>query len=556
MNTDSGWPAALRLAAAIALLLLALTSLTTLWDRDEPRFAQAAVEMRASGDYLVPTFNGEVRPQKPPLIYWLMTLSLGVFGQREIAVRFWSPIGLAIAALATYAIGRRVASPRVGLLAMIVLVATPLTLVEGVAATTDAMLLGLMTSSIAIGVEWLFRPPRWWHVAAMGALLGLGALAKGPVAIGLPSAVLATTVFLVRGDVAWRGRVVGALCGAAVVGSAIFAAWYVPAASQDLAIGDRGPIDETLARVIEIREGHGTALLVAPFYYAAVIAIGFAPWTGRLLRAVSAGVRARDRSMSTVLLAVWSILPILAFTVAATKLPHYILPVWPALALVVARTFATEGARAGQQTQRVVRYASLAGAVLLAAGVVGGRIVERYKPAASVARVVRTTAVEGPLFVYEFAEPSLVFYSGRRLIEIPNEAALVEWSQGARSGDSRGAARRDRPHRAFLRSARLARDRGTARVELCERQTAGVGCLRPRERSIIRHAPRGQHLSVPGTTRARGPHPSDGGRGQHGCARRGRLHRSVCHRRGRRPHRRSHAHHRVGARCRAGRNRT
>ena len=244
MSADSGWPAAIRLAAAIALLLLALTPLTTLWDRDEPRFAQAAVEMRASGDYLVPTFNGEVRPQKPPLIYWLMTLSLGVFGQREIAVRFWSPIGIALAALATFAIGRRVASPRAGLLAMIVLAATPLTLVEGVAATTDAMLLGLITSSIAIGVEWLFRPPPWWQVAAMGALLGLGALTKGPVAIGLPVAVLATTVFLVRGDVAWRGRVVGALCGAAVVGAAIFAAWYVPAASRDMAIGDRGPIEK------------------------------------------------------------------------------------------------------------------------------------------------------------------------------------------------------------------------------------------------------------------------------------------------------------------------
>ena len=76
-----------------------------------------------------------------------------------------------------------------------------------------------------------------------------------------------------------------------------------------------------------------------------------------------------------------------------------------------------------------MRYAGLGAAVLLAAGVVAGQIVERYKPAASVARVVRTTAVEGPLFVYEFAEPSLVFYSGRRLIEIPNEATLVEWSR-------------------------------------------------------------------------------------------------------------------------------
>ena len=57
-----GWGAALALAAAIFAALLAMASRTTLWDRDEPRFAQATVEMLASGDYLVPTFNGRLRP--------------------------------------------------------------------------------------------------------------------------------------------------------------------------------------------------------------------------------------------------------------------------------------------------------------------------------------------------------------------------------------------------------------------------------------------------------------------------------------------------------------
>jgi len=429
VSTEAGWPAAISVAAATMLVLLALTPLTTLWDRDEPRFAQAAVEMRASGDYLVPTFNGEVRPQKPPLIYWLMTLSLGVFGQRELAVRFWSPIGIAIAALATFTIGRRIASSRAALLAMVVLVTTPLTLVEGVAATTDAMLLGLITASIAVGVEWLFRPPLWWQVVAMGALFGLGALTKGPVAIGVPLAVLLGTLLLVRAAVPWRRRFLCALGGAAVAGAAIFATWYMPAASRATMIGDRGPISETLARVFEIREGHGTAALVAPFYYAAVIAIGFAPWTLRLFRALRGGWQSRDRSVTNVLLAVWILLPIVAFTIAATKLPHYILPVWPALALAVARTFAGGEVEAEQHTRRVLRLSSIAAAVLLAIALAVSQVVERYKPAPFIARAARSTAVQGPLFAYEFAEPSLVFYSGLRLIELPNEATLVEWAR-------------------------------------------------------------------------------------------------------------------------------
>lgn len=426
---DSGWPAAFALAAATALLLLALTPLTTLWDRDEPRFAQAAVEMRASGDYLVPTFNGEVRPQKPPLIYWLMTRSLAVFGPRELAVRFWSPIGIAIAALATFAIGRRITSPAAGLIAMVVLVTTPLSLVEGVAATTDAMLLGLITASLAVGVEWLYRPPPWWHALAMGVLLGLGALTKGPVGIGIPFVVLAGTLLLVRHTVPWRGRFLLTLGVASVAGVAIFAAWYLPAAARVAAIGNRGPIDETLARVVEIRDGHGTSIVLAPLYYAAVIAIGFAPWTPKLFRALRATGQSRWRSTPDVLLAVWIGFPLVALTIAATKLPHYILPVWPALALVIGRAFVSREVDGRSLVRRVMRRAGIGAVVLLALAIGGGRLAERYKPAASVAAAVRASGVEGPLFVYEFAEPSLVFYSGRRLIEIPTEGALVEWAR-------------------------------------------------------------------------------------------------------------------------------
>ena len=176
-----GWPAALALAAGYVVFLLALTNTTTLWDRDEARFAQAAVEMLASGQYLVPTFNGELRPQKPILIYWLMTLSLGVLGKSELAVRMWSPIGIAIAALATFAIGRRWWSPRVGLAAMVIVALTPLTLLEGVAATTDAMLLAAFTVSMALMAQALDRP-RWWQAAALGLAFGAGLLTKGPVA--------------------------------------------------------------------------------------------------------------------------------------------------------------------------------------------------------------------------------------------------------------------------------------------------------------------------------------------------------------------------------------
>src|SRR5262245_64217471 len=111
-STPAGWRRAGAAAAAIWLCYLALAPWTTLWDRDEPRFAQATVEMLASGQYLYPTFNGHLRADKPILIYWLMALPMRLLGPRELAARFWSPAGLAAAALLTASIGRRLISLR------------------------------------------------------------------------------------------------------------------------------------------------------------------------------------------------------------------------------------------------------------------------------------------------------------------------------------------------------------------------------------------------------------------------------------------------------------
>src|SRR5882672_5076989 len=84
-------------AALISIFALAswLTTRSTLWDQDEPRFSQATVEMLKSGQWLYPTFNGALRPDKPILIYWLMSIPVGIFGASEWALRVWAAIALA-----------------------------------------------------------------------------------------------------------------------------------------------------------------------------------------------------------------------------------------------------------------------------------------------------------------------------------------------------------------------------------------------------------------------------------------------------------------------------
>jgi len=89
-------------STSVVVLLITLTifsnclfvsTRTTLWDRDEPRYARAAVEMAESGNYLLPTFNGQIWFDKPPLLYWLMSLPIRLKGPTELACRFFGVLG-------------------------------------------------------------------------------------------------------------------------------------------------------------------------------------------------------------------------------------------------------------------------------------------------------------------------------------------------------------------------------------------------------------------------------------------------------------------------------
>lgn len=120
--------ATLVMAVVILGLFLFTAMRSTLWDRDEPRFARAAVEMVQTGNLLYPTFEGRLRADKPILIYWLMSLSVSVFGECELAFRLVSPLGVAATVLLLSYIGTLLFEPAVGLLSMAIVVRRPLCL--------------------------------------------------------------------------------------------------------------------------------------------------------------------------------------------------------------------------------------------------------------------------------------------------------------------------------------------------------------------------------------------------------------------------------------------
>jgi len=493
----AGWKPALAVAAAVLGLYLLVAARSTLWDRDEPRFARAAVEMVQSGDYLVPTFNGGLRPDKPALIYWLMSVPVRLFGPGELACRLPAVLGTVAACLLTWWLGRRLFGGPSGLLAMGALAATPLLLVSGAAATTDAVLLAFILGALALFAPALAGALGWGRAAFIGLALGGALLTKGPVGLALPLLAVGATLLAARRELASAGRrYVAPLVAAAALGAGLFLLWAVPAnAATGGEFLRRGLGHHVFARMGKALEGHGgdyLAYLAYLPYYLLVVAGGFFPWVLFLPGALSALVGGRlVEPRARALLLAWMATTFAVMTLVATKLPHYLLPIWPALALVVAGVLVrrAEGALAERderwlrrgmwvflpvgitlglgllvapwflpvakvrgvfcalgllilvlvalvrREQRAGRWGGaaavmLAGMVILQAyaGLAALPAVERFKLAPRLAAAIRARAgPEVPLATCQFAEPSLVFYA-RRPMETLDPDQVAGWA--------------------------------------------------------------------------------------------------------------------------------
>lgn len=336
-------------ATLVLLFLLAtwLTTRSTLWDRDEPRFSQAAVEMVTNGQYLFPTFNGELRPDKPILIYWLMALPLSLAGSSEWAVRAWAPVGLVLSAWLAWRVARRFLSPAGAALVPGILAVTPIALMQGTAATTDAVLLAATTAAMACFAAMLAEGWRTGHFVLLTLALGAAQLTKGPVGIAVPLLSMLAAVWFARKTRPLAPGFGGRLLLAALGSVAIFLAWAVPA--NEATGGEFARLGlgkHVVDRVGAPMEGHGPNYFLGLFFYVPVLLVGFLPWILQLPAALVGlwnGTLLEGKSRA--LLLGWSLAPFLLMSLVATKLAHYVLPIFPPLAILVAAVI--DGAERG-----------------------------------------------------------------------------------------------------------------------------------------------------------------------------------------------------------------
>ena len=334
-NRVAAWVSRLLLGVVCLIVYWSGNGATSLWDRDEPRYAEAARVMARTGDTIVPYFNGEFRFQKPILSYWLIGLAYRLFGETPFAARFFSGLAVAGACLIVAWLGDRMFGRPAGIIAGWMVALCPVFVLLGKLCIPDGTQLFFATLCYACLYR-TYRPVESdRRGAARAALLfwvglGLAILTKGPIVPGMLAATflvhkLLTGAPLGAFHLRWRAGL--------LVLAAITLPWFLAigvATGSDFFAESVGR--QLAGRAVESFDGKW----LPPGYYAASLALGFAPW---LALAVLSLLRFRRQwrvEGPIAFLIAWVLGPMLLLELFRSKQMHYLAPSYAALALLSA----------------------------------------------------------------------------------------------------------------------------------------------------------------------------------------------------------------------------
>lgn len=319
-----------------AALVAAALSFRPLLPVDETRYVTVAWEMWLRGDFLVPHLNGATYSHKPPLLFWIINAGWGVFGVNEWWPRLVAPLfGLGNLILSALICRRIWPKSQAHLIVPVLLIGTFYWAIYTTLTMFD-LIIALWTLVGILGLVdvWQGHRLRGWGLFAIA--IGLGVLSKGPVILVylLPTALLAPYWAVGDQRPTWGGWYLGIILSV-LVGAGIALAWAIPA-------GFAGGEEYRNA----IFWGQSAGRMVKSFahrepfwWYAAILPGLLLPWLlwPSLLRKMWLTIRHREKDREANpglrLLLVWAIATIVLLSTISGKRPHYLLPMFPALAI-------------------------------------------------------------------------------------------------------------------------------------------------------------------------------------------------------------------------------
>ncbi len=400
-------------------------------DRDEPRFAQASKQMVETGNFVEISFQDEARLKKPIGIYWLQSASAALLAPDEPtalwAYRLPSLFGMVLSVLLTAGIGRVLFKGPVGAIGSALFAISIMPGAEAHMAKTDAVLLAcILAAQWALAKAWMAHNPGTargpvamepWAAAAFWLAIGAGVLVKGPVVV-LIAGLTALALSIWQRRIGWL-TALRPLWGVPLA-LAVIVPWFVAIHfATDGAFWEEAVGRDFLAKIDAGQEQHGGPpglylLLVWATFWPAAALLGFAAlgaWRGRAAPAVQFCLA-------------WIVPNWLVFEAVATKLPHYVMPMYPALALLAAYMLV----RAGQKPRLRWVAEAVRAPVWVAMVVAGGLALAMF---AGPPFLGGDFALGNIAAAAAFAAVSYTLYRfGRRAFEAPFPLAAVVLTAG------------------------------------------------------------------------------------------------------------------------------
>jgi len=360
-------------ALLAALLYLPGLGRPALWEPDEGRYAEIAREMVVSGDYVTPRDDFELYFEKPPLVYWTNAASIRIFGVNEFAVRLPAALFSVGQVVLTAALAEAMLGALAGVFAALTLALSPLFFGFARFATLDPALAFFLTAALAAFYvaardDSFAQPPARRLMLISAAMLALGTLAKGPIALllggAIPLAWLATERRL--REIAQMPLVV---CG--LIYAAIVLPWFILMEARNPGFLRYFFIHEHLERYTTSSE-HGWG----PWFFVPIVIGGAWPWIffvpsgWSAMRTDEAGSGSSpapsERRSAARFLAIWFIVIFVFFSIPRSKLGTYILPALPPLAIVAGYGLARIGALDAASRRRLLAVVAIANLILAA----------------------------------------------------------------------------------------------------------------------------------------------------------------------------------------------
>ena len=308
----------------IILIIIALVNFflpiafVPLFDLDEGAFSEATREMLNSGNYITTYLNGNLRFDKPILIYWLQLFSIKTFGINEFAFRFPSALAASFWALSVWLFSKKYFNEKVAFFATVVMLGSLQINIIAKAAIADALLNLFIANSLFF--IWLYldsKAKKYLYLAF--ASIALGFLTKGPVAILIP---LATTFIymLIKKDLREFFKMVFNPIGI-VIFLIIAMPWYIlEYLEQGQKFIEGFFLKHNLKRFSSPLEHHSGTL----FYFIPVVILGFLPFTTPLINTLLR-VKSYFKNSLFLYLFIWFTFVFIFFSLSGTKLPHYVI---------------------------------------------------------------------------------------------------------------------------------------------------------------------------------------------------------------------------------------